>query len=312
MVYAGRMPPLWPYGTWPDGIEVARNGQVPDDFRSSPRVDAKIRICRPPRLNVGEDLAHGDSDRGEPGVGAGPEGGGGGSSLVGQHLATSQSGVLVDGGVHVAVATSTLGVGPLGAALHTPAAAVGDAAELLDVDVHQVAGTIAFVAAHRAAHPLAGGQVHVVEAGQPPRAPGSGAPWTGSARSSGRYALATAAAGAQPHHLAHLSPAGLVRAAVWPAGPVAHPGLAEFSVAGNPPGRGGVGDLEAFGGATQREALPQYAPAPGAAVPPRSTGHYGGARGPPGSCRPADSSTPHSEVFLMSRTPASCPCHQRG
>jgi hypothetical protein len=47
------------------------DGQVPDDFRSSPPVDPKDRICRPPRLNVGQRrgwnavLGNGFPERGE-------------------------------------------------------------------------------------------------------------------------------------------------------------------------------------------------------------------------------------------------------
>jgi hypothetical protein len=97
-------------------------------------------------------------------AGAGPEGGGGLLLLVGEDLAAGEAGVVVDGGVDVAVA----GAGALLAA-RLPAqglvsAAVGDVAELFDVDVHQLAGPVAFVTAYDAA---AGGPVQVVSRARP-------------------------------------------------------------------------------------------------------------------------------------------------
>ena len=69
--------------------------------------------------------------------------------LVGQDLGVGQPGVVVDQGVHVVVADSCL-LGRRGradlAAVGSPAAAVGDPAEFLDVHVDQLAGPVAFVA----------------------------------------------------------------------------------------------------------------------------------------------------------------------
>jgi hypothetical protein len=98
---------------------------------------------------------------GVPGRGAGQEAGGGVFSLVGEDLGVSQPGVIIEGGVQVAVAQDGLAVaGAPGRgdgglevvlaglpAVDAPSAAVGDVAELLDVDVDQLAGPLALVAA---------------------------------------------------------------------------------------------------------------------------------------------------------------------
>src|SRR5215218_1860466 len=154
-------------------------------------------------------------------------------------------------GVLVRLAGPTAG----GAAQDLPAAAVGDAAELLDVHVHQVPGLGVLVAADLGADTLASGQVHVAKPGQllaaqdlvhrgrwqaDPRADPGRPPPTGAA---------------QVHDLLDQPAAGLGRAGVRAAGPVIHPGLAVLSVAGGPAGRGGHRDLEPFGGATQRPAV---------------------------------------------------------
>jgi hypothetical protein len=113
---------------------------------------------------VGEYPLHGDAVAGEEGAGASPEDQGGGGGLVVEGLGVGQPGVSVHGGVHVAVAD----VGPavhlarsagvavrvpihfaLRPAVGAPAAAVGDVAQLLDVDVHQLAGPGRLDAAHR-------------------------------------------------------------------------------------------------------------------------------------------------------------------
>jgi len=75
-----------------------------------------------------------------------PEPGAGGALLVGQDLGVAEPGVVVDRGVHVVVAQASHPSGSFGASVDPPAAAVGDLAELLDVDVHQISGRLAFVA----------------------------------------------------------------------------------------------------------------------------------------------------------------------
>ena len=79
---------------------------------------------------------------GEPGDGAVPERGGGDGLFVVEDLGVDEPGAVIDGGVDVAVAG--IGVWPsvavVAAAVEPPAAAVGDAGDLLDVDVDQLAG----------------------------------------------------------------------------------------------------------------------------------------------------------------------------
>jgi hypothetical protein len=93
--------------------------------------------------------------QGEPVVGAAPEPGAALGPLVAQDLHVGQAGVVVDRGMQVVVATAR----PVGAAvdrsgsptLHSVAAPGGDAAQLLDVQVDQVAGPRVLVAADRSA-----------------------------------------------------------------------------------------------------------------------------------------------------------------
>jgi hypothetical protein len=113
----------------------------------------------------------------EEGLSPGPERGGGFLGLVGQDFGVGQAGVVVHGVVQVAVAQfgsagrAVVGdrgaagavASSHGAAVDLVAAAVGDVAQLLDVDVDQVCRRVVFVAAdHRA-----GGAVQVREPGQP-------------------------------------------------------------------------------------------------------------------------------------------------
>ena len=98
---------------------------------------------------VGHDLPHGDAVSGEPGHGPGPEAGAGGAAFVGQDLGVGQPRMVIDGGVDVVVAEPSLAVGPLAASVHAPAAIGWDPAELLDVDVDQVPGPVAFVPQRR-------------------------------------------------------------------------------------------------------------------------------------------------------------------
>ena len=67
--------------------------------------------------------------------------------LVGQDLGVGQPGVVVDSGVDVVEPDLCwLAAGRWSAAVDPPPAAVGDAAELLHIDVDQIAGSVAFVA----------------------------------------------------------------------------------------------------------------------------------------------------------------------
>src|SRR5690625_7767938 len=97
---------------------------------------------------VGQDPAHGDPGIVEEGVGPLPESGGGVFALVFQQFAVGQPRVVVDGGVDVPVPGPTLAVAlALGSAEEFVPAAVGDAAELLDVHVQQIARSLVLVSA---------------------------------------------------------------------------------------------------------------------------------------------------------------------
>src|SRR2546427_13292542 len=77
-------------------------------------------------------------------------------------LYVGQSGVVVHRGVDVVVAAAPEGSGLGSSAVDAPAASVGDPPELLDVDVHQLSRTFAFLAPDDPA----GGAVHPVQAVQ--------------------------------------------------------------------------------------------------------------------------------------------------
>lgn len=177
---------------------------------------------------VGQDALDGDSGRGEVGVSPLPERGGGLLLLIGQDLAVGEAGVVVDGVVQVAVADAgAVLAARLPADLLVPAAD-GDIAEFLDVDVHQLAGPVAF---RRRVQPQ-----QVGDAGRPPAAhhanldyPAFGAGW------------------------------GPARAVVRPRGPVAHAVLACLAIASGPPLGRGRRDLEAFGGPAQGPSVINHA-----------------------------------------------------
>ena len=97
---------------------------------------------------VGHDpLDTGDAVCGEPGSGSVQESDCGGGFLVRQHFGVGEAGMAIDGGVQVQVAaagtavlTSRDGAGVVAvAAVGAPAAAVGDAPDLLHVKVNHVA-----------------------------------------------------------------------------------------------------------------------------------------------------------------------------
>ena len=114
-------------------------------------------------------LDAGDAVGGEEGRRAGEEAGAGASALIGVQLGVGEAAVVVDRRVQVVIAGPPLGAGPPGPPAGPPAATVGDAPELLHVQMHQLTWALALIAqpAHRpAAHPLAGERVELAEARQ--------------------------------------------------------------------------------------------------------------------------------------------------
>jgi len=119
------------------------------------------------RAVVRHDFEHVDAVVIEPGLRPGPEARGRLFLLVRKNLGVGEATVVVNGRVDEAVAGTPLGVRgsevvvvPLGASEDLPAAAVRDAAQFFDVDVDQVAGALAFVAADD----LTRGSVHPLQA----------------------------------------------------------------------------------------------------------------------------------------------------
>ena len=197
------------------------------------------------------------------------------------------------GGPAVALAMATV-VNPV-------AAAVGDVAELLDVDVDQLAGPVSFVSADR----LLGGAVQVRQAGAVVAAqdlvhgggvqvqrPGD----PGRAQPPGHPQLDDPPLGPQRQ---------LARAAMRPARPVSHPRRAGLAVAAGPPGRGGVRYLEPLSSPPHGPAV--FHDAAGQAQPP-GLGQRGitvGHEGLPVRCRCGN---PHRtrKALPTSRSSASC------
>ena len=95
---------------------------------------------------VGEDPFDDDAVGLEPGLGATPEGGGGGAGLVDQDLGVGEAAVVVEGGVEVGVAQASAAAsgGPAMGAVPAPGR---DAAQLLDIYVDQLTGRVSFIAA---------------------------------------------------------------------------------------------------------------------------------------------------------------------
>lgn len=108
---------------------------------------------------VGQDPPHRDAGSVKERRGAGPEPGAGAGPLIAKALDVGQAGVVVDGGVEIVVADPTPASGATTSAVDAVAAAGGDTAQLLGVDMDQVAGVGMLVAAD---HP-AGGAVQPVE-----------------------------------------------------------------------------------------------------------------------------------------------------
>src|SRR5699024_12226168 len=116
-------------------------------------------------------LDPGDAVRGEVPGRSPDEAGAGGALLVGQDLAVGQSGVVIDHRVHVVVTDPGLllrGCGAHGPAVGLPPAADWDLADLLNIDVDQLARAVAFVAHGRGlrrADDLAGQRVALTQVG---------------------------------------------------------------------------------------------------------------------------------------------------
>ncbi len=203
---------------------------------------------------VGQDPFDADAQGREVGGGPHEEGCAGRGGLVGKVFGVGNAAVVVECGVEVGVSGAVASV--LVRAACCPAedfvaAAVGNPAQLLDVDVDQFAGSGAFVAADGlAGRTVQGGQGRlavsledavsgrgrdVAPDGQPERAYAVFAPEAEDFRLDfGRC------------------PSGLV---VGPAGAVTHSGDAELPVAGGPSGGGGVADLETLRCPAQRPSV---------------------------------------------------------
>ena len=205
------------------GAEVGDGGPERDRFAVGERV-------------VGQDPLDGDPVGRVPGRGSAQESGAGRAFLVGKDLRVGQPGVVVDGGVDVVVADATA-FDVLAAAVSAPAAAVGDPADLLDVDVDQFAGMGAFVALpavpvcpdELAGERVAVGQPRYAVAAQDPPA------------CRGGYCRAVGESGrpAPPPLSGRYDPTlegGRCRGrgGVWPAGPVMQTGVALGFPAGDP------------------------------------------------------------------------------
>jgi hypothetical protein len=94
-------------------------------------------------LNVGEHSFDRDVVAGEEAGGSLPERCCGGALFVGEDLAVGEACVAIDGGVHERVADfGAIPASPFGGpAVDAPPAAFGDATQLLDIDVDELAGS---------------------------------------------------------------------------------------------------------------------------------------------------------------------------
>ena len=182
----------------------------------------------------------------------------GGGLLVGADLGVGDAGVVVDDGVHErgadpgpVVLARAAGPGAVARLLRSPCwrptnampAAVGDVAELGDVDVDQRAGMVVLVAAQR----FAGDPVDVGEPVDP-------APHQHRVHGRGRHPepagdldRAEPVTPPQRHDPPHHLRAGLGRAAVRPRAAVGHPGRPFGAVAVGPLLRGARRDHEHLG-----------------------------------------------------------------
>lgn len=110
---------------------------------------------------VGQDALDGDPGLAEEVLRPGPERGGGLFLLIGEDLAVGQAGIVLNGVVEIAVAPANTVLAADLTAQHLMAATVGDVAELLDIDMYQVAWCGVLVASDDASR----GAVQVRQAG---------------------------------------------------------------------------------------------------------------------------------------------------
>jgi hypothetical protein len=257
---------------------------------------------------VGQDAFDGDAVGGEPGGGSSQEGRPGGGGFVGQVFDVGQAGAVVQGGVQVGVSHAVAAV--LVRAAGRPAedlvaAAVGDAAELFDVDVDQFAGPGAFVASHG----FTGGPVADDQSGQvvpDEDAVGGGG---GDAAAGGQPHWSDAVLTPQPHDLLLDGSRRLARAVVGAAGAVVHPCLAEPPVSVRPACGGGVADPETFRGPPQRPAVVHDTPGQTQPAGRRQRGIEVGHEGllaVGGRCR-----NPYRTQKALTRSSTQHACHQR-
>ena len=193
---------------------------------------------------VGQDpLDAVDAAGGEEGRGPAQEGCAGGGLLVGVDLAVGQAGMVIDGGVDVveahAVAPGAAGL----AAQDLVSAAVGDAAEFLDVDVDQFTGPVAFVAADE----LSGGAVQEGESVQAVPDQDAVDGRGGQAEDRADACGSELAALAQSADAGFGCGSGSVRCRVWAAGAVDESAFALGSPAPDPLVGGGAGDAHLSG-----------------------------------------------------------------
>ena len=199
--------------------------------------------------------------------GPGQEAGGGGALLVGVDLGVGQAGVIIDSGVDVVVADPAA-THFLAASVCAPPTAVGDAPELLDVDVHQRPRVGVLVALSRVspgADDLPGQRVAlaqqrgVVACQDPPDRGGRQAdlPADPDRPAPGEHPR-------DPHPRLHTGrrPTRVVQ---WAAGPVDQPSPAQLAIPAPPPPRRRARDAHLRGDvsdrATSRDALDHHQPA---------------------------------------------------
>ena len=126
---------------------------------------------------VGHDPLDADAVAREPGERPREEGNRAGLALVGQDLGVGQARGVIDGDVQVFPADAVVAVDHAGAAAGDAVPGTGDLAELLGIDVHDLAGTLALVAHDRrgriepleAAEAEAAQDAPTVESGRPRR-----------------------------------------------------------------------------------------------------------------------------------------------
>ncbi|MBE1494225.1 hypothetical protein H4696_001325 [Amycolatopsis lexingtonensis] len=175
----------------------------------------------------------GDAQVGEPGHGPAQHRGGGGGGFVGVDFGVGDAGVVVDNGVDERGAGAGLVVGaagqPRGGSLVdlalspadvAPAAAVGDVAELGDIDMDQRSGMVVFVAAQR----FAGDPVDVGEPVDPATHQYRVQRGCRQAEPAGDLDRAQPVTPPQPHDRPHHRPRSAGRAAVGTAAAISHPG----------------------------------------------------------------------------------------